>query len=203
MEKSYYIQDVTIDAAKNPRHFTIPTENELANLKVGEKVRLFFVFNFPTDDGCRAERMWVELSETNGDKLKGYLTNQPHYIKDLSIGEVIEFEKKHIATTIIKRNFDEKKKAIITRKALTEKEVNWLMLGEPNNPEDSGWQLFYGDEDESYLNDYKNAAIITLEEVLSFEPRLEKAFMSNHRAFEWDADENDFTEVHDFNGTMD
>lgn len=200
MEKSYYLQNVTVDAQKDPRHFLIPAEEEIAHLKVGEMVRLFFAFHFTSDDGCRAERMWVEISEINGDRFKGHLTNQPVYIKDLAIGNVIEFEKNNIASLIVKASFDEKKKAIITLKALEEKQVNWMVADSPYNEEDSGWQFFYGGEDDDYLSNPNHAAVVTLEEILRFEPRIEKALLSAHNAFEWSEEKGDFVAVHDFNG---
>lgn len=200
MDKSYYLENITIEAQKNARHFMQPTEAEVSHLKVGEMVRLFFVLHFKTDNSPRAERMWVEISEINGHNFKGYLTNQPLYIKDLKIGDIVEFGKDNIATLIVASNFDEKKKAIITLKALKEREINWLVSDEPANPEDSGWQLFYGDEDDAYLSDPNNAAIISLEDVLDFEPRLEIAFMSDHHAFEWSEEDQEFAEVHDFGG---
>lgn len=200
MSISYYLEDITVRAKEDVRHFMQPTEAEISNLKVGEMVRLFFVLNFETDNSPRAERMWVEISEINGSNFKGYLTNQPLYIKDLQMGDIIAFEKNNIATLIITSNFDEKKKAIITLKALKERAINWLISDEPVNLEDSGWQLFYGDEDDTYLSDPNNATIISLAKVLDFEPRLEKAFMSDHHAFEWSEAEQDFVEVYDFEG---
>lgn len=195
MATSYHLQDIQAEGRKNPRHFMVPTADEIAALRVGEQVRLFFVFNFETPDNCRAERMWVEISERNSTHFKGYLTNQPQYIKDLQIGDLVEFEAHNIATVIIKSTFDSKLFAIITKRALEQKAVNWLVLGEPDNPQDSGWQLFYGDEDETYLDNVDNATIISLEGALTFEPRLEKAFTSGLNAFEWDEDENDFVAV--------
>lgn len=172
-----------------------PTEKELDGLKVGEMVRLFFMLKFDTGDNCEAERMWVEISEINDDHLKGYLTNQPVYIKDLKGGDVVEFHRSNIATLIVKATFDEKKQAIISRKALERREINWLLRDKPLNTKDSGWQFFYGDEDEAYLDDPQNATVISLEEVLEFEPQLEKAFASKHNAFEWDEEEGLFVQV--------
>ncbi|GGH61560.1 hypothetical protein HNQ91_001092 [Filimonas zeae] len=195
MEKSYYLEDVTASARLNPRHFLMPSNEELNNLKAGDKVRLFFVFNFETEDGCRAERMWIELSEINGTQFTGYLTNKPLYIKDLSAGDLITFERKHIASVLLPHWPDATKKAIITQRALEMRAVNWLVREEPFNETDSGWQLFYGDEDDTYLEDADNAAIVSLEEVLDFEPLLEEAFQGSHGAYEWDAATGKFAAV--------
>lgn len=195
MEKTYYLEDVTVSAQQHPRHFLLPTEEELNNLKVGDKVRLFFVFNFEAADGCRAERMWIELSAINGTQFTGYLTNKPLYIKDITTGELVTFERKHIASILLPRWPDAGKKAIITRRALEMRAVNWLVREDPYNETDSGWQLFYGDEDDTYLEDADNAAIVSLEEVLDFEPLLEEAFQGSHGAYEWDAANGRFVAV--------
>lgn len=86
-------------------------------------------------------------------------------------------------------------KAIITLKAMENQKINWALLDKPLNDEDSGWQLYYGDEDEEYLDNYDNSTLITLENVLLFEPKLKKAFESNHNAYEWDEASADFVEV--------
>jgi hypothetical protein len=195
MEKSYYLQDVTQSAGENPRHFPVPAAEEISNLKPGDKVRLFFVLTFETEDGCRAERMWIELTETNGTQFTGLLTNQPVYIKDLAAGDSITFEGKHIASVLLPHWPDAAKKAIITQRALEAQEINWLVREEPYNDTDSGWQLFYGNEDDAYLEDADNAVIISLEEVLEFEPLLEQAFKGAHGAYEWDAQSGKFIAV--------
>lgn len=197
MSASYYLQDIRKEAALYPRHFLAPSPEEIASLQPGNLVRLFFVFNFTTPDNCRAERMWVEIAEIYGDQFKGYLNNQPHYIKDLNKGDVILFNSQHIATILVQPRFDAAKMAIITLRALEKGVVNWALCAEPDNPEDSGWQLFHGDEDEAYLADPANATLISLEEVLHIEPRLEFVFASDHPAFEWDAAANDFVPVAD------
>ena len=88
-------------------------------------------------------------------------------------------------------------KAIITLKALEQQKVNWVMRDEPLNKEDSGWQLFYGDESEEYLEDYSNSTLITLANVLKFEPKLGKVFASQHHTFEWNQQIQDFVEFID------
>ena len=195
--KSYHLENIAAQQKKDPRHFLKPTNEELDSLQVGELVRIFFIFDFKPNDGCRAERMWLEISEINGESYKGLLTNEPIYIKDLQVGDLVEFKRDNIATVIIKSDFEEKKLALISIKALKAKEINWLVRDEPDNAQDSGWQLFYGDESESYLNEPNNCVIISLEEALQLEPRLEKVFLSEHDAFEWSDAAADFIAVQD------
>jgi hypothetical protein len=129
--------------------------------------------------------MWVEIFEIDGENYKGYLTNQPYYIKELKVGDIVEFNAENIATVLTELSFDENLKAIISKKALEKRQVNWVLKGEPSKEEDSGWQFYFGDEDQDYFDIVDNCKIITLKEVLSFEPRIEKVLESSHNAFEW------------------
>jgi len=192
--KTYHLENIS-SQPDHSRHFLKPSEEDLERLEIGDLVRLFFVLDFKAKDNCRAERMWVEISEIDGAGFKGFLTNEPVHIKDLQIGEVVDFQKKHIATVILESDLDEKKLAVISLKALHAKEINWLVRDEPDNAQDSGWQLFFGDESEDYLSKPSNCVIIRLEEALQLEPRLEKAFLSTHDAFEWSEEAGDFVPV--------
>ncbi|MDR1162643.1 MAG: DUF2185 domain-containing protein [Candidatus Accumulibacter sp.] len=196
---SYHLENIPAAQEKaGARKFTRPTAEEIAGLKIGEMVRLFFVLDFETSDGCRAERMWVEISEIDGRNFKGFLTNRPVYIKDVSMGDVVEFSGDNIATVLVSQGFDEKKKALVSKRAIAKGEINWALKDEPHNEMDSGWQLFYGDEDDEYNSDASNIRILTLEDVLSFEPKLEEVFASEHNAFEWDESAMRFVEVKEY-----
>jgi hypothetical protein len=199
MEKSYYLENIYQTHKEHPRTFLTPTKQEIQNLKVGDLVRVFFVFNFQPDDGCRAERMWLVLSKINGDEYKGFLTNQPVYIKDLQVGEEITFNTENIASVKVEPLFDESKIALITKKALNLEQINWVLRSDDlHNATDSGWQLYYGDETEEYIDDARNIKLIKLADVLAFEPRLEKVFASKEgTAFEWDEETTDFIHVTD------
>ena len=56
----------------------------------------------------------------------------------------------------------------------------------------SGWQFLYGDEDQAYLDDAKNGAVVSLGEALAFEPRLE-AILAEEGAFVYDQEKHCFT----------
>jgi len=197
MTKSYYLENIPARHNENPRQFLKPTDAEIENLKPGDVVRLFFVFNFTTVDGCLAERLWVEITDIEGENFEGDLTNTPVFIKDVQAGDPITFTKNNIATVFVESPIDETKKAIISKRALAKQQINRAMRGELNNPEDSGWQLLHGDEDQDYLDDPNNSTIVSLEHVLQFEPRLEAVFTSNGLEFDWDEDTGDFAEYVD------
>lgn len=65
----------------SPKTFYIPTERERRSVGVGDVVKLTFEFAPDEDDkedsGPYAERMWVEVTGSNGPYFLGNLRNQP------------------------------------------------------------------------------------------------------------------------------
>lgn len=194
----YHLENAVKMNRLRPRNYLIPTQEEIKALKKGSLVKLIFVMKIPQDNGCRAERMWVVIEEINNRKFTGVLDNDPYYIKSIKCGDEIEFTVENIAGIYFDKEapFDEKLFAIITKKALDNNQINWVIRTDDlNNEQDSGWQLFYGDENEEYLDDPNNASIVSLEDVLSFEPLLESVFSSSGHAYEYSAKLNKFIEV--------
>ena len=197
-EIDYTLEDVFLEHQKNPRHFTIPSKEEIRNLKVGDKVRLFFILsNNNVKDSPRAERMWVEIKSIDGDKFTGELLNYPYFITTIKAGDNIEFFNRNIATVIVPRpKFDLNKTGIISKRILETREINELRrvsTEELIDENDSGWEFYYGDEDEN-VEIYR----ITLDEVLDMEPLLEKVFNENGKAYVYNKEKNVFEEVEDF-----
>lgn len=197
MYLTFEFEDAVQMNKREPRHFQIPSEQRISNLVSGDLVKLIFIFKFETEDGCRAERMWVEITQFDGSSFKGILTNKPYYIKEVKVGSEIVFEKKHIAAIYFEQSsgIDEGKFAIITLRAIEKKEINWCVLDEPHDDQDSGWQMFYGDEDEEYLDDSSNAKLLTLSRIMAFEPLLEPVFQSNWGAAEYNEKTNSFIQA--------
>lgn len=192
---TYHLQDIEKSHELNPRTFLRPSDIEIEQLKVGDLVRLFFVLEFQSEDNCRAERMWVEIKEIDSHNFSGYLTNQPRYIKEIQIGDIVKFKKNNIATVLTEPLFDETQKAIITQKALVNRRVDWVLRSEERHHEtDSGWQLYFGDETQEYL-DSEKPLLVPLSQVLSFEPRLEKVFSGSGNQYEWNEESCDYIKV--------
>lgn len=200
-KNEYTLENIGDQNRYNPRHFLIPTDTEINSLKVGDTVRLIFKMSKSQNNGCRAERMWVTITKINNNKYVGTLNNQPYYLKTINAGDEISFLKENIATVLNHgiSKFDENKFAIITKKALEKREINWIRKSEDiDNEQDSGWQLFYGDEDEAYLNNSSNSTIIALKNALSFEPLLEEPFNKGGTAYEYSKSKNAFIEVNEY-----
>lgn len=86
---------VTLDnaVARNkefPDTFEIPSDSEIAKVKVGDYVKLIF----QSDEGT--ERMWVKVAVRNGTNFGGRLANDPVLISIIVITDYVEFDSEHI-----------------------------------------------------------------------------------------------------------
>ena len=194
-EIGFSLEDVQAKHQKNPRHFLIPSQEEINQLKLGDQVRLIFVLDTVLENGCRAERMWVELTEIRDGKFKGRLTNQPAYITSVRLGDELDFAREHIASLMLPQlNLDTQKGAMITKDCFLRREINWAIHDEPHHPQDSGWQFFTGYESQEDLDDPSKITIISLEDALEMEPLLETVLDKNGEAYVYQAEQNAFVE---------
>jgi len=133
----------------------------------------------------QAERMWVEVLENRNDgEYTGILTNQPVYIKNLSAGDTITFQARHIARTVIKKNDPRwidcsEKNALVSAKCLENGGVvRFLYREEPDRAEDSGWRVFSGQESDEYSNDPRNIQLVSVGYLVDLDPTLHEVFKS-------------------------
>lgn len=195
-EIGFTLENVAERNKLDSRHFLKPADDKIKQLVVGDIVKLIFLISKELENGCRAERMWVEIEKIDKDSFVGILTNQPTFINTIQAGDTINFSKDNIATVIVKNlPFDFSKMAVITNKAIENREINWAIRSdELNDEQDSGWSLFFGDEDDDYLNDYHNVTVISLENAMQIEPLLENVFTQNGEAYVYDRSLNMFVE---------
>ena len=194
-ELGFSLENVQVEHQKNPRHFLIPSQEEINQLKLGDQVRLIFVLDTVLENGCRAERMWVELTEICDEKFKGRLTNQPAFITSIQLGDELDFAQEHIASLmVLPLNLDTQKGAMITKDCFLRREINWAIHDEPHHPQDSGWQFFTGYESQEDLDDPSKITIISLEDALEMEPLLETVLDKNGEAYVYQAEQNAFVE---------
>jgi hypothetical protein len=195
--REYHLEDVVVLSKKSPRTFLIPSIEEIEKIEMGTLVKLIFVMEKALKNGCRAERMWVKVKSIKDGVYTGVVDNDPYYLKTIKSGDIITFRAENIACIYGGNpNFDEKLFAIITKKALENRQINWVVRTDDiDNEQDSGWQLFYGDESPEYLDEPDNASIVSLENILSFEPLLEEVFSSSGLAYEYSQSDNKFIEV--------
>lgn len=196
-EIGYTLENIIEQNKKYPRHFMKPTALEINSLHPGDMVKLIFLIHPPLENGCNGERMWVVIDSIKGDNFVGILDNDPCFLTTIKAGDKIEFQAKNIASIMTSsKDMDFEKFAVITKKAFEKRETNFVIRDDDLCDEkDSGWQLFYGDEDDDYLEDYNNAMLIPLSQALDFEPLLEYVFMKNGRSYEFNEESNTFEEA--------
>ncbi|TFW28878.1 immunity protein Imm33 domain-containing protein [Massilia horti] len=165
------------DAAESQRHYPYtfykPSKATISKLHVGSLVKLIFEFDQPDPDGLSAERMWVTLTEIDGDRFKGELDNEPFYLKTLKLGDPVEFEERHIIQTDldeVERDTVKKyrPRCFVTRKVLYDGEkAGYIYREEPEEDDDSGWRIMAGNESDQYLDDQENVLYVSLGAVLN------------------------------------
>ena len=65
--------------------------------------------------------------------------------------------------------------AYVSRKILDEGyKVGYMIREEPLNDKDSGWQFMAGNEDDEYLNNHKNLALLSINEINNLDPDIFK-----------------------------
>ncbi|MFD2332584.1 DUF2185 domain-containing protein [Cohnella sp. GCM10020058] len=206
------LEDVERASLRNPNTFFIPSLKERQKQKKGDLVRLHFLLEQSAEDGPRAERMWVEVTGKKrwSQTYTGILTNQPVSIKSLQIGDILEFEPRHIARILIPKDDPRwldigEQMALVSNKCLEEGGcVRWLYRETPDREDDSGWRLFEGTESDAYSSQASNISVVNLYALLDKDPSLitplKGAFGT---AFERENRNSPWIEIKDWNGSSD
>jgi hypothetical protein len=201
------LEDVEATARAFPSSFFIPSRNERCAQAVGDEVRLHFVLTADGPDLPRAERMWVEIVDLDGDppSYVGCLANQPLHISSLKVGDRVTFGPEHIAQTFIRRTdprwFEAAElEAIVSRKVFEEgEEIRWIYRQESDRSEDSGWRVFTGHETQEYIDDASNSRICLVGWLIDFDPTLLPAMRADvGSAFERESASDAWVEVTDW-----
>lgn len=192
----YTLENVVKRNQADPRHFLIPRSDELTHLTVGDMVRLIFRLNQPLENGCNAERMWVEISAITDGHYKGILTNQPQFITTINIMDELTFSEEHIATILTSgMSYDMAKLAIVSLDCLRRREINWAIRNEDlHHEKDSGWQFLTGYETAEEQEDPESARLMAVDDVLMIEPLLERVLEQAGQAYYYDRQLNQFVE---------
>ncbi|MFF3066563.1 DUF2314 domain-containing protein [Oerskovia sp. NPDC057915] len=83
------LRDVVAWNVQHPRTYPVPEDT--SGVAPGTLVKLVFL----PDEGI-GERMWVLVTEVDGDRLVGVLDNDPAAIVGLLAGDRVEFERRHV-----------------------------------------------------------------------------------------------------------
>jgi hypothetical protein len=169
---SWVLEDAQKLSEQYPYTFYKPSKEVVGMLTPGNQVKLIFEFHSDTPEAPRAERMWVTIDSFDGRCYRGTLDNRPRYIKDLRLGESIQFEEKHIVDTDLKDPVPTivdkyAVRCFVTRRILYDgSTVGYLYREEPDQQDDSGWRIMAGDESQEYMDDSKNISWVSLGAVL-------------------------------------
>ena len=178
---SWRLADSERLAKENKYTFYKPSREITRNLKVGNIVKLTFEFDSSNPEHPSAERMWVQITEINGEKFKGILDNHPFYLHELYAGDKISFEHRHIIghdmelyePNLVDKYYD---RCFVTNKVLYDgAPINYIYREKPmeKDPErdyvDTGWRILSGDESDEYMGDLENISLVSLGAVLSID----------------------------------
>jgi hypothetical protein len=170
--RSWQLDNAQAIADEFPYTFYKPSEEVVSLLKPGNLAKLIFRFESDDPEAPGAERMWVLITEVNGNRFFGYLDNDPVYIKDLKYKDPVRFQECHIIDTDLDDpvpSITEKyiKRCFVTHNILYDGQpVGYLYREEPDYEDDSGWRFTTGTETDEYMDDSNNSSYVSLGAVL-------------------------------------
>jgi hypothetical protein len=170
---TWQLDDPTDIALANKYTFYMPSPQVLAQVAVGEVVKMIFRGEGADSDDVHVERMWVIVDVVHpGGRFEGRLDNDPYYISGLLAGDPVSFEARHIIDTAHQdpHNFTAKfvKRAFVTHRILRNRQpICFLYREAPDDEQDSGWRFTAGDETDEYMDDANNISYVSLGAVLS------------------------------------
>lgn len=206
---TWFLEDARELAEAAPYTFYLPSPEVIALLQPGDEVKLIFHCDEDNEDDYSAERMWVRITEIDGDEFCGVLDNEPVYIKGLRPGDEIEFTSYHIINTQLDDPVPSLANQYLERCYVTgrvlydEQPVGNLYRENPDEGENeledfSGWNIMAGDEDDDYLEDPENWHYVSLGSVLNIDDRFIEILNAPFESeFEYDPEEDAFVEVDD------
>ena len=171
---SRYLDNVYDLNKESPYTFCVPSSEVLNKLKVGDFVKLIFVIEKAGDDGYRAERMWVQITNIKGKKFMGKLDNKPRRLP-LKIGDKISFGIENICDTEYEDpnssewDFYFDTLVTVSEDVLEKREFNFMLRDYPNGEGDSGWSILSGYEDDDYQSDSENFQIVSVGVILNID----------------------------------
>ncbi|MCP3776414.1 DUF2314 domain-containing protein [Paenibacillus sp. MZ04-78.2] len=118
---------------ESPYTFYLPSQHVLSQLKVGDLVKLIFMAEETLENGCEAERMWVEIIERKDSEFRGKLDNKPYYLDSPQYGDLIDFNLIHICDTQLDdphsndMDFFFDKRVTVSNDVLSRNEFNFLL----------------------------------------------------------------------------
>jgi len=138
-----------------PRSFFIPPRDRRTSLARGDIVKLLFLLESDERDETghfvwHGERMWVLVTEVDGERYLGRLENTPHTSDALSEGELVVFGPEHVAAELEdpqELGYDLELLVVLNRRIRDEDlRPDSLFLAPSVDSRDSGWEAHLDDE---------------------------------------------------------
>jgi hypothetical protein len=144
---SWTLDNIKERGKEHPYTFYVPSQEAIADIRLQEHVKLFFTGPDRESGKILTERMWVLVTEVEGDLFKGTLDNDPAMLDGLSHGDAVTFSAIHIAATMKNDPIPSptekyELRCIASDQILRgEEKVNTMCREEPLNETDSGWRF--------------------------------------------------------------
>jgi len=188
---------------ESPYTFYKPSKAVTDKLKAGDLVKLVF-FSDSDTDGYKEERMWVEITDRNKENFVGKLDNEPYHLKSLKLGQILHFGTEHICDTeyedddAAKMDYYFNALVTVSNDVLERNEFNFLLKDKPNEPNDSGWVIFSGYEEDEFNSNADNFQIVALGVVLNVDDSI-LAFINESPLCAYERNEfGQFDKIHDY-----
>lgn len=176
-KETWELEDVEKIVKLYPYTYYQPSLALLKTLKVGELVKLTFVYA----EDVASERMWVKIKEIKDDfSFIGNLRNQLSSSDVLLVDDEISFEAKHISD--IYEKFEESivdeyhdRCITIVRILDGEDSIGFIYFEEPHTLENvddyisTGITILSGNETDEYVNNVDNLRFVSLGAVLNLD----------------------------------
>ncbi|PNE08674.1 immunity protein Imm33 domain-containing protein [Priestia megaterium] len=185
---------------ESPYTFYMPSKAVTDKLKAGDLVKLVF-FSDSDTAGYKGERMWVEITDRNKENFVGKLDNEPYHLKGLKLGQILHFGTEHICDTeyedddAAKMDYYFNTLVTVSNDVLERNEFNFLLKDKPN---DSGWVIFSGYEDDEFTSNPNNFQIVALGVALNVDDSI-LAFINESPLCAYERNEfGKFDRIHDY-----
>jgi hypothetical protein len=185
---------------ESPYTFYKPSKAVTDKLKAGDLVKLVF-FSDSDTAGYKGERMWVEITDRNKENFVGKLDNEPYHLKGLKLGQILHFGTEHICDTeyedddAAKMDYYFNTLVTVSNDVLERNEFNFLLKDKPN---DSGWVIFSGYEDDEFTSNPNNFQIVALGVALNVDDSI-LAFINKSPLCAYERNEfGKFDRIHDY-----
>lgn len=93
----FYLENAIEKNIKFPRTFLIPDQEDIDKLVIGDLVKLIFVMEKTPKEGCKDEKLWVEIISIQDEVLTGIISNEPSYLKSIKVDDEVTFKLENIA----------------------------------------------------------------------------------------------------------